>query len=499
MQLACEKAGSVCHTHARRQELRARKNFPSAVRCRAAAGPKLILGIETSCDDTGVAVVTSEGKMLGEVLATQAEIHAPWGGVVPMLAMEAHQEAIDRCVEEALEKAGVAASDLDAVAVTLGPGLGMCLKGGVSLNVGVFDYFSQGPKRAPYGGVIETKRAIQGGRDCGVFDYFSQGPSVRHTGGRISFPFLCMLVSGGHNLLLQVNGVGQYVQLGSTMDDALGEAYDKIARMLGLDLRPNGGAALEALALEGNPKAYRFVRPLLKYKTCDFSYAGLKTAVRLCIEKNLGKAEDAGVSPSPSASGEGEGAAALESPERRQIKADIAASFQLTATNHLLDRVRRAISWVREDTGQSLKHLVVAGGVASNTYIRAQLSELCTEEGIELVLPPPKWCTDNGVMVAWAGVERLRLGYFEQPLEPLPIPTPEAAHNGGLIESGASPKAVSKEGEEEEWIELRPRWPLTTEMHPNVVPAANQKSARKARLFTSLSELTAERAALSEK
>ena len=224
-----------------------------------------------------------------------------------------------------------------------------------------------------------------------------------------------------------------------------------MARLLGLELKPSGGAALEALALDGDPTAFPYTTPLRRRKTCDFSYAGLKTQVRLSIEENLGAVE---LPAMP----------AEVDPEGRKLRANIAASFQAVAVRHLEDRCRRALQWARE-THPDVKHLVVAGGVASNAYLRARLTAVANEGGLELVCPPAKLCTDNGVMVGWAGAERLNLGMG---IEPPPL------------------SAVPAEGE---WVDLRPRWPLTDRKDERAFSAP--RSAKKKNIFASLEQLTA--------
>ncbi|EFN53265.1 hypothetical protein CHLNCDRAFT_8322, partial [Chlorella variabilis] len=359
----------------------------------------LVLGIESSCDDTGVAVVSTSGRVLGESLATQADIHAAWGGVVPKLAQEAHEAAIDGCVEAALASAGVTPDQLDAVAVTIGPGLSLCLRVGV-LKARQLAAAHQLP-------LIPVHHM-----EAHALTAAASAASPAATPDLVEFPFLCLLISGGHNLLLLVEGIGQYTQLGTTLDDALGEAYDKVARLLGLDLRPSGGAALEAFAAGGDPRALPLSVPMQRRPTCDFSYAGLKTAVRLAIEEQAPEATEG----------------------NRQVRADIAASFQRVAVQHLEERCRRGVQWAQESHPQ-VRHLVVAGGVASNRYIRGRLAAVAQAAGLRLVCPPPRLCTDNGVMVAWAGVERLQLGLAEAP-------------------------PASGEPGEGEWVDLRPRWPL---------------------------------------
>lgn len=392
---------------------------------------RVILGIESSCDDTGVAIVSSSGRILGESLRSQADIHASWGGVVPKLAQEAHRLAIDACVQEAMDEARIDPRDLDAVAVTIGPGLSLCLQVGV-----VKAHRLAHDASIPLIPVHHMEAHALVSR---------LNPSDIHQDS-VQFPFLCLLVSGGHNMLLVVEGVGKYIQLGTTLDDALGEAYDKVARMLGLDLRPSGGAALEALARKGNPMAFSFTEPLKKRKTCDFSYAGLKTAVRLTVEKVL----------APNA------ICRMTESEVLQLKADIAASFQFVAVSHLRDRCERGVRWSQESHPE-IKHFVVAGGVASNFYIREQLKSSIETSNLSLICPPPRLCTDNGVMVAWAGLERLKLG--------LGVDRP--------------PDAL---GDESAWVDLRPRWPLTDRRDPRSFQAP--RSAKKKNIFKSLEFLT---------
>jgi glycoprotease/Kae1 family metallohydrolase len=324
----------------------------------------VILGIETSCDDTGAAVVTGDGRVLGEALASQGEIHARWGGVVPNLAREAHESAIDDVVARALAAANVSPEKLSAVAVTVGPGLSMCLRVGVvkaqdlchehGLPIVPVHHMEAHALVARVG---DGETANESNDDAAADDDDALG--------RAPFPFLALLVSGGHNQLILARAVGEYRVLGGALDDALGEAYDKTARLLGLDVGGGGGPALEALARRGDPKAYRFPVPLRRRKDCDFSYAGLKTAVRLAIERDLGKPRtgtrsrargclsddddaSAGDAEDPSFSAE-------ETARRDAVRADIAASFQAAAVKHLEERTRRAIAWARESLANDTK------------------------------------------------------------------------------------------------------------------------------------------------
>eukprot|EP00884_Botryococcus_braunii_P015660 jgi/Botrbrau1/2778/Bobra.0164s0055.1 len=350
---------------------------------------RVVLGIESSCDDTGVAVVTSDGEILAEVLISQADIHEPWGGVVPKLAQQAHEAAISAAVENVLQMAAVQPEQLDAVAATLGPGLSLCLKVGVAKAKELCQRHG-----LPYVGV----------------HHMEAHALVARLEADVAFPFVCLLISGGHNMLVTVHGVGQYTLLGSTFDDALGEAYDKIARLLGLSMDPNYGAALEKLAEEGDPLRFRFTAPLQKRRCANFSYAGLKTAVRLAIEAEA---------PGP------------PSPGNRQVRADIAASFQHVATRHLAERTLRGLTWALEGS-PGIRSLVVAGGVAANKHVRSALAAVAEELGLQLVCPRPPLCTDNGVMVAWAALERLQEGVWQLP------PGDGGSRRGGLAGRAAT-------------------------------------------------------------
>lgn len=451
-------------------------------------------------------MVRSDGKILGEALATQAEVHAPWGGVVPKLAQEAHEAAMDATVAQALHQAGIRPQDLDAVAVTVGPGLSLCLRVGVlkarqlcaahnlplvpvhhmeahALVGRLFGeeeptFASGSPPTPPaLDAAVAAVMEINGAATSSIESEDGTAPSTSAAAAADAaawaptppFPFLCLLVSGGHNLLLLVRGVGNYEQLGATLDDALGEAYDKVARMLGLPLAPSGGAALEALAVQGDPQAFRFTVPLKKRPNCNFSYAGLKTAARLAIEEALG--------PDP----------ALGDP---QVRADIAASFQRVAVRHLAERTARGAQWATE-TCPGLSTLVVAGGVAANKAVRSELQAVADATGLKLVCPPPQYCTDNGAMVAWAGVERYLLGLWE------PVHSVGASSSGTSTQPGAAVAAAGQAGQagqgaanedERVWIDLRPRWPLTDIVDERSAPA--QRSARKERIHASLTALT---------
>ncbi|KAL3944849.1 MAG: hypothetical protein SGBAC_001051 [Bacillariaceae sp.] len=334
-----------------------------------------VLGIESSCDDTGAAVVRSDGTILGEALASQAEIHEKWGGIVPGLAKTAHEENLDSMIDLALENANLTIEQVDAIGVTVGPGLEICLRVGTN--------------RARELAIQHKKPFV------GIHHLEAHILMARLENPDLQFPFLSLLVSGGHCQILKCMGIGRYSVIGGTLDDSLGEAFDKTARLLGLPVGGGGGPAVEKLALEGNRTAVPLTIPLLQRKDCDFSYAGLKTNVRRAAEK---LAMERGVE--------------LPSDLPMEDKADIAASFQHIAIRHLEHRLNRAISNLEQD---EIKTLALVGGVAANMELRRRLDELCERHGWRLAVPPPRLCTDQGAMSAWAAVERLKLGSSDEP------------------------------------------------------------------------------------
>lgn len=356
------------------------------------------------------------GEILSQVVSSQADLLAQYGGVAPKMAEEAHLQVIDKVVQEALDKAKLTETNLSAVAVTIGPGLGLCLRVGV-----------------------RKAREIAGSCNLpiiGVHHMEAHALVARLTERELQFPFVALLISGGHNLLILARDLGQYVQLGTTIDDAVGEAYDKTAKWLGLDLRRSGGPAIEELAREGDAKSVKFSTPMKQHKDCNFSYAGLKTQVRLAIEsKNINT-----TIPLSSASS-----------EDRRIRADIAASFQRVAVLHLEERCERAIEWALK-IEPSVKYLVVSGGVASNQYVRSRLDQVVKKNSLQLVCPPPCLCTDNGVMVAWTGIENFCMGRFDPP--------PPADEPEDIV------------------YELRPRWPLGEEYAEGRSEARSMRTAR---------------------
>ena len=329
---------------------------------------QLVLGIETSCDETAAAVVRGDGAVLSNQVLSQIDEHLPYGGVVPEIAARSHLDHLDYLIEAAMNEANVGFSDLDAIAATGGPGL----IGGVMVGV-----------MAAKSIALATNLPF-----LAVNHLEAHALTVRLTTqseGGTAFPYLMLLVSGGHCQLLVVEGVGVYRRLGTTIDDALGEAFDKTAKLLGLGYP--GGPAMERAARAGTPGAVELPRPMKGRDGCDFSFSGLKTAVRQTLERLGGSADE-------------------------QQTTDIALAFHAAAADVLADRCRNAIEMFRQrhpggDT------LVVAGGVAANGYLRDALAGVAEQEGMRLVVPPPKLCTDNAAMVAWAGIERLRLDLID--------------------------------------------------------------------------------------
>ncbi len=326
----------------------------------------LILGLESSCDDTAAAVLRGR-EILSNVVWSQADLHAAFGGVVPEIAARAHAEKLDHCAEAALEEAGIALTDLDAIAVTAGPGL----IGGVMAGV----MFAKGLS------------AATGVPLVGVNHLAGHALTPRLTDGA-AFPYLMLLVSGGHCQFLRVEGPDRFARLGGTIDDAPGEAFDKVARLLGL-AQP-GGPAVEREAITGDPRAVPFPRPLLDRAGCDLSFSGLKTAAL--------RARDA---------------ALVEGALPRQARADICAAFQAAVAETLAEKARRALVLCPDATA-----FAVAGGVAANGAVRAALRGICDRP---FLAPPLRLCTDNAAMIAWAGGELFAHGRRDGPdLAPRP-------------------------------------------------------------------------------
>ncbi len=314
-----------------------------------------VLGIETSCDETGVAIYDDQQGLLADVLYSQIKLHADYGGVVPELASRDHIRKTIPLIKEAMEKANCSPEQIDAVTYTAGPGLvGALLVGSL------------------------TARSI-------AMAWGKPAVPVHHMEGHLlapmlednppEFPFLALLVSGGHTLLVEVDGIGEYQILGESIDDAAGEAFDKTAKLLGLDYP--GGPALSRLAEKGTPGRFSFPRPMTDRPGLDMSFSGLKT-----FAKNTIDSED----------------------KDEQTQADIALAFQQALVDTLIIKCRRAL----KQTG--LKRLVIAGGVSANKALREQLGELLASRGGQVYYPRPAFCTDNGAMIAYAGMQRFKAG-----------------------------------------------------------------------------------------
>jgi N6-L-threonylcarbamoyladenine synthase len=325
-----------------------------------------VLGIETSCDETAAAVVAREssgkGRILSDVVRSQWRQHRPFGGIVPEIAARAHTECLDLIIDKAMTDAGADFSSLDAVAATAGPGL----IGGLIVG-------------------LTTAKAIAlvHGLPLVAVNHLEAHALTVGLTEALFPPYLLLLVSGGHTQLLLVEQVGRYVRLGTTIDDALGEAFDKTAKLLGLGFP--GGPEVERMALRGDPERFALPRPMLGRADAHFSFAGLKTAVR----RQAGNLN----------------------PLTEQDVADLCAGFEAAVVDSVSDRVRRGMAlagqWLRP--GEP-RHLVVAGGVAANQRLKKALLEVCAAEGYTLDVPPARLCTDNAAMVAWAGAERLARG-----------------------------------------------------------------------------------------
>jgi N6-L-threonylcarbamoyladenine synthase len=336
----------------------------------------IVLGIETSCDETAAAVVDDTRRIRAETVLSQTEEHRLYGGVVPEIAARSHLDHLDRLIGAVMVKAGIGYRDLGGIAATAGPGL--------------------------IGGLIVGLHA----RPFVAVNHLEAHALSARLTGAVPFPYLLLLISGGHCQLLVIEGVGRYRRLGTTIDDAVGEAFDKGAKMLGLGYP--GGPAIEAAAATGDPDRFALPRPLVGRPGCDFSFAGLKTALVHAVR--------------------------AATPLDAATVADLAAALQTAIGDVLCDRTRQAIRTYRAAL-RAAPTLVVAGGVAANRYLRDRLAALAAEAGVALRIPPPRLCTDNATMVAWAGIERLQAGLDDRldapvrarwPLDPTAAPGAKA-------------------------------------------------------------------------
>ncbi len=324
----------------------------------------LVLGIETSCDETAAAVVGVDRRVHSSVIFSQFKEHAIYGGVVPEIAARAHIRHLEPVIEQALKDASVTLKEIDAIAVTAGPGL----IGGVIVGV-----------------MTAKAMAAASGKKVVAVNHLEAHALTARLTDNVEFPYLLLLASGGHCQFIGVEGVGKYKKLGGTVDDALGEAYDKVAKLLRMGMP--GGPAVEKFAKSGNPKAHSFKVPMQGREGCDLSFSGLKTAVRMAVEgKTLSE----------------------------QDKADICASFQHVAAESVADRLKNAMRLFKGNG-----NFVMAGGVAANQFLKTRLAAEAENAGMKLVVPPPALCTDNAAMIAWAGIERLKeFGPSELDFEP---------------------------------------------------------------------------------
>ncbi len=327
----------------------------------------LILGIESSCDETAASVLAREAdgsfEVLSSIIASQDEEHAPFGGVVPEIAARAHMQKLDLIIERAISQADVDYAELSAIAATSGPGLiggviaGLMGAKGLSMSLDI---------------PLIAVNHLEG---------HALSPKLA---GECAFPYLLLLISGGHTQLLSVKGLGDYERIGSTVDDAAGEAFDKSAKVMGLGFP--GGPRVERSAQAGNPQAIKLPRPFKGKDHANFSFAGLKTAVARAYEA---------------------------SDKSDQAKADLCASFQEAVCDVFKDRTQRAMKIFRADVGEGSQRFVVAGGVAANKKIRGALNQLCEDNNFTLLAPPLKYCTDNAAMIALAGAEHYARGNFD--------------------------------------------------------------------------------------
>lgn len=342
----------------------------------------LCLGIESSCDETSAAIVDSNRNVLSHIIYSQIPEHQKYGGVVPELAARAHILAIDTVIKQTLQAAGKTINDIDIIAATAGPGL----IGGVLVGWLAATGIAQATKKP-----LVAVNHLEG--HALVPRLSATAANGTGAGASVDFPYLLMLASGGHCQILLVRGVGQYELIGQTIDDSAGEAFDKVSKMLGLGYP--GGPIVDKRASSGNPKRFNFPRPLCDKPGCDFSFSGIKTAARIMLDKNTQPIDDAFIN-------------------------DFCASFQAAVVDCIINRLNHAMATdvVR---AANPKTLVVAGGVAKNSAIRAAMENLADAHNMIFAAPPMNLCTDNGAMIAWAGIENWRIGNIvREPVAPRP-------------------------------------------------------------------------------
>ena len=327
----------------------------------------LILGIETSCDETAASIITENEQgnpiILSNIVSSQTEVHKKFGGVVPELAARSHIEKIDSIVQKAIDESGKKIEEIDVVASTAGPGLVVCLSVGLSFGKAFSSLINK-----PFIAVNH----LEG---------HALSPKLN---SKLNYPYLVLLISGGHSQFLNVQALGKYKRLGTTIDDALGEAFDKTAKLLGIEFP--GGPMIEILAKKGNPNKYNLPKPIFNKGGCNLSFAGLKTAI-LKITKNI---------------------------KTDQEKFDLAASFQKTIEEILYKKTRIAFTEFEKQNNLKNKIFVIAGGVASNKSIRSMLINLCKQENYESIFPPIQLCSDNAAMIAMVGLEKFKLKQFDK-------------------------------------------------------------------------------------
>ena len=325
----------------------------------------LILAIESSCDETAASLITENEQenpvVLSNIISSQVEVHKEFGGVVPELAARSHIEKIDWIVQKAIDDSSKKIEEIDAIASTAGPGLIVCLSVGLSFGKAFASALNK-----PFIAVNH----LEG---------HALSPKLNSS---LDYPYLLLLISGGHSQFLNVQGLGKYKRLGTTIDDALGEAFDKTAKLLGIEFP--GGPQIEVLAKKGDPKKYDLPKPIFNKGGCNLSFAGLKTAI-LRISKNI---------------------------ETEQEKFDLAASFQKTVEEILYKKTKIAFANFEIQNKVKQKVFVVAGGVAANKNIRSMLTNLCNEENYQSIFPPIELCGDNAAMIAMVGLEKFKLKQF---------------------------------------------------------------------------------------